>query len=148
MESYGFLSVVPPLLSIILAVYTRNIIISLGLGALSGALILNSYNPFFATVSLMRDHIFVQISIPSNTQVILTILVIGGFVKLLEESGGARAFSASIVRLVSGRRKGQMATWVSGISVFFSDTANSLIIGPLFRPVFKELKICRENSPI
>lgn len=145
MESYGFLSVIPPLLSIILAVYSRNIIISLGLGALSGAFILNSYNPFFATVSLMRDHIFVQISIPSNTQVILTILVIGGFVKLLEESGGARAFSASIVRLVSGRRKGQIATWVSGISVFFSDTANSLIIGPLFRPVFKELKICREK---
>ncbi|MDG1859940.1 MAG: Na+/H+ antiporter NhaC family protein, partial [Emcibacteraceae bacterium] len=35
--------------------------------------------------------------------------------------------------------------WASGISVFFSDTANSLIVGPLFRPVFHELKICREK---
>ena len=38
-----------------------------------------------------------------------------------------------------------MATWVSGISIFFSDAANSLIVGPLFRPVFNELKICREK---
>lgn len=145
METYGFLSIIPPLLSVFLAVYTRNIIVSLSVGALSGTLILNSFNPFFATVSLMRDHVFVQVSSPSNTQVIIITLIIGGFVKLLEESGGARAFSASIVRFVSSPRKGQLATWVSGISVFFSDTANSLIVGPLFRPVFKELKICREK---
>ncbi len=145
MESYGMLSVLPPVLSIILAVYTRNIIIALTIGGLSGALILNSYNPFFATISLMKDHIFVQVSSPSNTQVILITLIIGGFVKLLEDSGGARAFSASMVKLVSSKRKGQIATWLSGISVFFSDTANSLIVGPLFRPVFRELKICREK---
>lgn len=145
MESYGALSVLPPVLSIILAIYTRNIIVALTLGALSGTFFLNNYNPFSATISLIRDHIFVQVSSPSNTQVILITLIIGGFVKLLEDSGGARAFSASMVKLVSSKRKGQVATWLSGISVFFSDTANSLIVGPLFRPVFKELKICREK---
>lgn len=145
MESYGVLSVLPPVLSIILAIYTRNIIIALTVGSLSGALILNTYNPFFATVSLMKDHLFVQVSSPSNTQVIFITLIIGGFVKLLEDSGGARAFSSSMVKLVSTKRKGQIATWLSGISVFFSDTANSLIVGPLFRPVFRELNICREK---
>lgn len=145
MESYGVLSVIPPALSIFLAVYTRNVIISLAIGGLSGTLILGGFNPFFAPVSLMRDHIFVQVSSPSNTQVIMITLIIGGFVRMLEESGGARAFSAAIVKYVSSRRKGQLATWASGISVFFSDTANSLIVGPLFRPVFRELKICREK---
>ncbi|WDU58065.1 Na+/H+ antiporter NhaC family protein [Pseudemcibacter aquimaris] len=72
-------------------------------------------------------------------------LIIGGFVRLLEESGGARAFSTAIVKLVSSKKKGQFATWISGISVFFSDTANSLIVGPLFRPVYRELNICREK---
>jgi Na+/H+ antiporter NhaC len=106
---------------------------------------LGGFNPFFAPVSLMRDHIFVQVASPSNSQVIMITLIIGGFVRMLEESGGARAFSAAIVRYVSSPRKGQLATWASGISVFFSDTANSLIVGPLFRPVFRELKICREK---
>lgn len=145
MVSYGFLSIVPPLLSVFLAIYTRNIIVSLSLGALSGTLILNSYNPFFAIVSLMRDHIFMQVSNPSNTQVIIITLLIGGFVGLLEKSGGSKAFSTSIIRFVSSPQKGQLATWLSGISIFFSDTANSLIVGPLFRPVFKELRICREK---
>ena len=145
MEGFGFLSIIPPLLSVVLTIYTRNVILSLGIGALSGTLILNAYNPFFASVSLMRDHIFVQVSSPSNTQVILITLIIGGFVKLLEVSGGARAFSAAIVKIVNGPKKGQMATWASGISIFFSDAANPLIVGPLFRPVFRELKICREK---
>jgi len=145
LESYGFLSVVPPVLSVFLAIYTRNIIVSLTIGSLAGTLILNSFNPFFATVSLMRDHIFVQVSSPTNTQVIIITLIIGGFVKLLEDSGGARAFSATIVKFISNPIKGQFATWISGISIFFSDTANSLIVGPLFRPVFSELKICREK---
>jgi len=145
LEEYGVLSLIPPVLSVFLAIYTRNIILSLTVGSLSGTLILSSYNPFFATVSLMRDHVFVQVSIPSNTQVILITLIIGGFVKMLEESGGARAFSAAIVKLVSSPIKGQLATWASGISIFFSDTANSLIVGPLFRPVYSELKICREK---
>ncbi len=145
MESYGFLSVIPPVLSVFLAVYTRNIILSLAVGALSGTLILNAYNPFFATVSLMRDHVFVQVASPSNSQVILITMIIGGFVRMLEESGGAKAFSAAMVKFVSSPRKGQLATWMAGISVFFSDTANSLIVGPLFRPVFRELKVCREK---
>ncbi|MBT7582452.1 MAG: hypothetical protein HN572_05775, partial [Kordiimonadaceae bacterium] len=145
MESYGVLSVVPLVISIFLAIYTRNIILSLSIGAFSGTLILNSYNPFFAVVSLMSDHAFVQASTPANTQVLFMTMVIGGFVNILDESGGARAFSAAIVKYVSTRRSGQFATWASGISIFFSDTANSLVVGPLFRPVYTQLKICREK---
>jgi Na+/H+ antiporter NhaC len=145
MESYGILSVVPLVLSLILAVYTRNIIIALTAGALSGTFILNSYNPFFAIISLMRDHVFVQASSPTNTQVLIMTFTIGGFVHILEKSGGARAFSAAMVKLVSNPVKGQLAVWISGISIFFSDTANSLVVGPLYRPVFDRLKICREK---
>jgi Na+/H+ antiporter NhaC len=145
MEDYSILSIVPPVLSIFLAVYTRNIIISLTLGTLSGTLILTNYNPFFAIVSLMEDHIFVQVSNPSNTQVILITLIIGGFVGILEYSGGAKAFSSMIVKFISNPMRGQLAAWISGLSIFFTDTGNSLIVGPLFRPVFHELKICREK---
>ncbi len=145
MESYGFLSVIPPALSVCLAIYTRNIIISLTAGALSGTLILTDFNPFFAIITLLEDHVFVQVSSSSNTQVILITLCIGGFVRMLEKSGGAKAFSSVIVKFVSNPVRGQLAAWVSGLSVFFTDTGNSLIVGPLFKPVFRELEICREK---
>lgn len=145
MEEYGVLSVLPPALSIILAVYTRNIIFSLTLGALSGALVLADFNPFFAISAFVESHAYPQLSVPSNNQVLVATVTIGGFVMMLDKSGGARAFATVMVKFIGNPVKAQLAAWVTGISVFFSDSGNALIVGPLFKPVFRELNICREK---
>ncbi|HPF45440.1 MAG: L-lactate permease [Alphaproteobacteria bacterium] len=145
MEGYGALSVLPPALSIILAVYTRNIIFSLTLGAYSGALIIADFNPFLAFAELLEKHAFVQISTPSNTQVLIVMLAIGGFIQMLDKSGGSRAFASVMVKFIGDPLRAQLAAWTTGLSVFFTDSGNALIVGPLFKPVFRELKICREK---
>jgi Na+/H+ antiporter NhaC len=145
MNDYGILSIIPPALSICLAILTRNIIFSLGIGAFSGSLILTGFNPFFAVVNLVEEHVFMQISIGSNTQVIAVMLVIGGFIRMLDKSGGAKAFSTIMVKFISTPVRAQLAAWTTGISVFFTDSGNALIVGPLFKPVFRGLKICREK---
>ncbi len=145
MESYGILSIIPATLSIILAIYTRNVILSLASGAFVGSLILTNYNPFFAIVNLVEQHVFVQLSSGSNTQVLIVSLVIGGFIALLEKSGGASAFSTIVVKFVSSPKRGQIAAWLSGVTIFFTDSGNALIVGPLFRPIFKKLKLCKEK---
>jgi len=145
MENYGIWSIVPPLLSIVLSLYYRNIIFSLTVGALSGALILTGFNPFLAIVNLIEQHVFVQVSSSSNTQVLIVILAIGGFIRLLSLSGGARAFSTAVTRFISSAVRAQLAAWAAGLSVFFTDSGNALIVGPLFKPVFRQLKICREK---
>ncbi|MBT5072463.1 MAG: hypothetical protein HOM63_01900, partial [Kordiimonadaceae bacterium] len=145
MESYGVLSILPPALSIVLAVYTRNIIFSLGTGAFSGALIIANFNPFFAFAEFLEDHVFVQLAIPSNNQVMIVMFTIGGFIHMLDKSGGARAFAGVMVKFIGSPVKAQMASWATGLSVFFTDSGNALIVGPLFKPVFRELKICREK---
>jgi len=145
MENYGVLSILPPVLSIALSLYYRNIIFSLTVGALSGALILTGFNPFLAIVNLIEQHVFVQVSSSSNTQVLIVILAIGGFIRLLSLSGGARAFSTAVTRFISSAVRAQLAAWAAGLSVFFTDSGNALIVGPLFKPVFKQLQICREK---
>ncbi|MDG1709045.1 MAG: Na+/H+ antiporter NhaC family protein [Emcibacteraceae bacterium] len=145
MNDYGVLSIIPPVLSIVLAVYTRNIILSLASGAFSGALIVASFNPFFALRELVEDHVFVQLAVPFNNQVIVVMLTIGGFIHLLDKSGGSRAFAGLMVKFVGNPVKAQLAACATGISVFFTDSGNALIVGPLFKPVFRELKICREK---
>ena len=87
MENYGFLSILPPTLSIALAVYTRNIVFSLASGALSGALIIANFNPFMAFAEILEDHVFVQLAIPSNNQVMIVMFTIGGFIHMLDKSG-------------------------------------------------------------
>ncbi len=145
MDHYGILSIVPPILSIFLAIYTRNVIFSLAIGAFAGSLILAGFNPFFAVVNLIEQHVYVQASVGSNTQVLLVILVIGGFVHLLEKSGGAMALSSVIVKYVSTPARGQISAWLAGICIFFTDSGNALIVGPLFKAVFEKLNICKEK---
>ncbi|MDG1996332.1 MAG: Na+/H+ antiporter NhaC family protein [Emcibacteraceae bacterium] len=145
MSDYGILSILPPALSIVLAVLTRNIMLSLTAGAFSGAMILANFNPFFAIAELVEKYIFIQITSGSNAQIIVIMFAIGGFIHLLEKSGGASAFSSVVAKFVSSPARAQLAAWCAGVSVFFTDSGNALIVGPLFRPIFKRLNICREK---
>ncbi|MBT7611043.1 MAG: hypothetical protein HN576_14875 [Bacteriovoracaceae bacterium] len=145
MESYGFVSLIPALLTIILAVKTRNVIISLGFGSFSGAVIIKHYNPFQGALYLVETKIFDQISSPSNNQVLITIGIIGGFIKLVESSGGTQAFAKKMTEVISSPLKAQVSTWLCGLGIFFSDSGNSLILGPLFSPIYKKLGICKEK---
>lgn len=145
MNDYGFLSVVPPLLTIFVALYSKNVLFALVCGILSGSLIITDFNPFYALVDTMENHVLKEVSSGAQVQVILIMFIIGGFVKLLEVSGGASAFASRLTSFVTSRAKAQLLVWFSGLAIFFTDSGNSLIIGPLYRPVFDRFKICREK---
>lgn len=145
MHEFGFLSIVPPLLTVVLAVYTRNVILALVLGIGCGSLILTDFHVFDAILNAVEAQVLSEISRGTQAQVILVIMVIGGFVKLLEVSGGARAFARYMLTAVSTPVKAQLLAWLSGLGIFFTDSGNSLIIGPLYRSVFEEFKLCREK---
>ena len=145
MNDYGFLSIIPPLLTIVVALYSKNVLFALITGILSGSLIIADFNPFYAILDAMENQVLKEVTTGSQVQVILIIFVIGGFVKLLEVSGGAAAFAHKLTRFVTSRAKAQLLVWFSGLAIFFTDSGNSLIIGPLYRSVFDELKISREK---
>lgn len=143
--NYGILSILPPLLAVILAVKSKNVILSLFCGGLVGTLILTACHPIKAVTSLIGDYYFVQLTDSYNAGVIVLLIFIGGFIKLLEKSGGAQAFAKSVTGYINTKVKAQLAAWLGGIVVFFSDLGTPLIIGPIFEPVFDKLKISREK---
>jgi Na+/H+ antiporter NhaC len=145
MQDYGFLSVVPPLLTIFVAIYSRNVILALIVGILCGSLIITDYNPFNAVLNAVEDQVLKEFAAGTQVQVILAIMIIGGFVNLLEQSGGARAFAGTMTRIISSGAKAQVLAWCSGLAIFFTDSGNALIIGPLYRSVFDQFKLCREK---
>ncbi|MCH8303482.1 MAG: hypothetical protein IH912_12080, partial [Proteobacteria bacterium] len=113
MQDYGFLSVVPPLLTIVVAIYSRNVILALIIGILSGSMILTGYHPFNALLNAIEDQVLQEIASGTQVQVILAIMIIGGFVNMLEVSGGARAFAGTMTRIVSSGAKAQVLAWRS-----------------------------------
>jgi Na+/H+ antiporter NhaC len=145
MDDYGILSLVPALLTIAVAFYSKNVLLALVSGIISGSFILASFNPLHAMQIAIENQVLSEVVNGTQIQVILVIFIIGGFVKLLEVSGGAGAFARKASSIVTSRSKAQIIVWFSGLGIFFTDSGNSLIIGPLYRSVFDEFKICREK---
>ena len=92
---------------------------------------------------MFSDHLFVDMTGSSNAQTIIMMSFVGGFVALIEATGGARAFAAAIANKVHRRSTAQTTAWLGGLAIFFSDSGNSLILGPIFRPIFDRLRISR-----
>ena len=108
MADYGALSLVPPLLTIAIALYSKNVLFALSCGIFSGSLIIVDFNPFAAVLNSVENQVLKEISSGTQVQVILTIFVIGGFVKLLEVSGGASAFARKMSSIVTSGAKAQL----------------------------------------
>lgn len=143
--NYGLLSLLPPIIAVILAIRSKNVILSLFCGGLTGTLIFCAGNPFLAVRSLIGDYFFIQLTDSYNAGVIVLIVFIGGFIKLMERSGGAQAFSRSVYRIVNTKLKAVLCAWAGGILIFFSDLGTPLLVGPVFRPLFDKLKISRQK---
>lgn len=143
--NYGILSLLPPVIAVILAIRSKNVILSLFCGGFVGVMIFNSWNPFLAVKSMIGDYLFVQLTDSYNAGVIVLVVFIGGFIKLMEKSGGAQAFSQSVYKYVNTKLKAQLCAWAGGIVIFFSDLGTPLLVGPVFRPLFDKLKISREK---
>ena len=148
--SFGMWSILPPLVAIALAFITKNVIVSLFLGTMTGCVMmqLNGMNIFSSIVQGFLD--FTQralnsIADPWNAGIILQVLAIGGVISLVGKMGGSRAVAEALAKKAKTPRSTQLITWLLGIFVFFDDYANSLIVGPIMRPVSDNMKVSREK---
>ena len=94
--SYGVLSLIPAILAVVLAFWTKNVIISLMASLFVGCLITAGWNPWNAMQVMFSDHLFVDMTGSSNAQTIIMMSFVGGFVALIEATGGAKAFAAAM----------------------------------------------------
>jgi Na+/H+ antiporter NhaC len=142
----NFLSVLPPLMAILLAIMTRQVIISLTLGIWLGFCLLESVNPV-AGLGLAIDGIINVFSDAGDTRVLVFTLIIGGLIATIEKVGGVRGF----IRLLENRRwvdrgiRAQWLAWGIGIVVFIESNITLLVAGSISRPLFDRYKIAREK---
>ena len=149
-DKFGILTLLPPVVAIILAFATKNVILSLVLGVMSGGFLLNLngvnilsslFNSFLDLVNRAVN----SLADPWNAGIILQVLTIGGVINLVAKMGGAKAIAEALAKKAKNARSAQLITWAAGLLVFFDDYANSLIIGPMMRPVTDKMKISRER---
>lgn len=142
----GWLSLLPPLVAIVFALIFREVVLSLFVGVWLGALLLNGWDPFTATLRSVDTHILSGIAEdPDHVAIIVFSMLLGGMVGVMSRSGGTRGIVEALRPMATSARRGQFFTWLAGMIIFFDDYANTLIVGNTMRPVTDRLRVSREK---
>ncbi|MHC9035620.1 Na+/H+ antiporter NhaC family protein [Cobetia marina] len=141
------LSLLAPIIAIGLAILTRRVMPSLGLGIVSGALLLNDFSPLVTLHYLWQQLVAVFIEMPDsgqlaeaslnswNVYILLFLLALGAMVGVITLAGGTRAFGNWARARVTTRRGSQLMTVLLGVFIFIDDYFNSLAVGNICRPL-------------
>lgn len=141
----GWLTLLPPVIAIVLALITREVVLSLFAGVWLGALILTG-NVLEATLrSVDQFALGALTESADHVSIIVFSLLLGGMVGVMSRSGGTRGIVEALRPLATSPRRGLFFTWLAGIIIFFDDYANTLIVGNTMRPVTDRLNVSREK---
>lgn len=150
---YGFLSVLPPVIAIVLALRTRQVYIALLFGIWFSWLIINNFNPLTGTLAAIEGMVNVFKS-EGNTRTIMFSALVGSLLLFIQYSGGVQGFVNYLTRIIDQlekKRTGysrmlvQLLAMITGILLFVETSISSLTVGTLYRPVFDKMKIPREK---
>ncbi len=146
-EGAGLLSIIPPILAIVLALITKEVVFSLFMGILSGMAIyafaapMAFYQVPVAIVSLVRG----SIGDGEHLSVLVFAFFMGPLIAVMTRSGGANAFGRWATTHLKSAVGAQVATVVFGLLFFVDDYFNCLTIGNVMRPVTDKFRISREK---
>lgn len=146
MYEANWMSILPPLLAIVLAIITRQVILSLSVGIWIGFCLLESVNPL-AGIGLALDGIVNVFSDANDTRVLMFTLIIGGLIATIEKLGGVRGFIHLLEHRnwVTNGKRAQWLAYTTGIVVFIESNITLLIAGAISRPLFDRYQISREK---
>lgn len=146
MQTFGWLSIVPPVVAIALAIRTKQVYLSLGLFIWLGWTIMSGWNP--VTGLIQSVEVFLEsVTSPDNARVLLFSALIGAMITFTQASGGMEGFIQWVERrgvAKSRRSVGMLAVFVS-MSVFLESNFGLLVSGSVARPLFDKVKISREK---
>ena len=145
-EIYGsILAMMPPLISIGLALITKEVYSSLFFGILVGGLIYSGFNLELTIVHIFNEGIVKTLTVADNICIIIFLVLLGTIVALLKQSGATDCFGVWALKHIKTRKQAELATALLGISVFVDDNFNCLTVGNVMRPITDKFKISREK---
>jgi len=142
---YGWLSLLPPTLAIVLAIATRRVLLSLASGVFVGALITSQWQPWEAFGNTLELHLWKSLVNEDLLRVFVFTLLMGAMVGVINRAAGMRGLVDRLSLWATNRQRGQLMTWALGLVIFFDDYANTLLLGNTLRPLCDRLKISREK---
>jgi len=146
-----WLSILPPLIAIFLALLFKEVLISLFAGIWTGAFIaggLRFESPFYlfqAFLQTLEKYIIGALADTGHLAVIVFSLLIGAMVAIISKNGGMAGVVQGLSKYATSGRRSQAVTWLLGVAIFFDDYANTLIVGNTMRAITDKFNVSREK---
>ena len=144
----AWISILPPLLAIGMALLTRSVLPALMLGLWLGAWALEGLTAKGAFVGLFASfEVYVTNAVANRDHVTIMLFtfMIAGMVGIISRNGGMRGIVELIIKGANSARRGQLAVWSLGLVIFFDDYSNTLVVGNTSRSITDKLRISREK---
>lgn len=133
-------SILPPVITIVLALWTKEVYMSLIIGIFSGALLFTGGN---ILESILTMFTVMSDKVGSNVNILVFLVILGILVAAISRSGATRAYGEWASKTIKGQRSALLLTALLGIVIFIDDYFNCLTVGTVIRPVTDKLKVAR-----
>ncbi len=147
-----WMSVLPPLVAIVMALLIKEVISSLFVGILTGTFLMALYagqGPAEALggglLRVVDTYVVGSLNDFDHIQIVVFTLLIGGMVRIITANGGMQGVVNWLSRHAKGPRSGQLMTFLMDLCVFFDDYSNTLVVGNTMRPIADKLRVSREK---
>ncbi len=141
----GWLSLLPPLIAITLALISKEVYSSLFLGVLTGMLVycFRTGGNVLQAVTYTFDMIASKIG--ENGYMIIFLVLLGSLVVVVTRSGGSNAYGQWAGKRIKNKVSAKLATSLLGLLIFVDDGFNCLTVGTVMRPITDKCKVSREK---
>lgn len=141
---FGWLSILPPIIAIVLSLITGEVLISLFIAVLAGAIIVTG-SPVTGFTQTLNKYMVESLTDSWNISILIFCISIGGLIGILQKNGGTKGIADIIVKRAKNQKSTLFMTWLMGVAIFFDDYANTLIVGSTMRNITDKMKISREK---
>lgn len=147
MHDYGIWTIITPIVTILLAILTRQVMLSLMLGILVGFTVINDHNVLLGIRGTV-DGIIDTFSSAGNTRTIVFMVMIGGIMRLVVVTGGVRALVQLLTnktKLIKNRTATQLLAIVITALIFIESSINQLVAGASTKNLARQYGVAPEK---
>lgn len=141
--SATFMSLLPPVIAIGLALITKEVYSSLFIGIVAGGLLCSNFSPIGTVNTVVEKGFIESLADSSKVGILIFLVLLGIMVALVNKAGGSAAFGTWAKSHVKSRVGAQLASFALGVLIFIDDYFNCLTVGSVMRPVTDTHKISR-----
>ena len=140
----SWLSLIPPVVAIVLAIITKRVFFSLLFGVVIGSFVIDfSLNSLFTSA----EYFVTVFQSAGNTRTIIFSLLIGVIIQLVQKSGGVNAFTNYFTTngIIKSRKRAEFFAMFTGSFLFIESNISIITVGTVCKPIFKQFRIAKEK---